>query len=126
LNFEKIPNYSGATRLGSAGEGEWTATIDADQSHLPGLAYLAYKLAYIPAMVLTVVLLLRKRIDGRIALLFAPLLGLWPVVAITFPDTRFKLAAEVILVPGLIVGVLACWTARRNGSPVGGGVRFSE
>ena len=109
LNTERIPNYSTATAMDSDG----TAIKLASVSVLVGLPYLLYKLAYLPLFVWTAIGLVRKRLDVRYWLLFAPMIGLWPVVVLTAPDTRFKMNAEVLVLPAMVAVAWQLWQSAR-------------
>jgi hypothetical protein len=114
LGPEKYPNYTSDSRVVSPrSDVEWTAQLT-PVSILPGLALLLYRLIYLPAMLASWVALYRKQIDRALVLLYAPLLGLWPVVALTFPDTRFKISAEALTLPVLVAACLALWRMRRK------------
>jgi 4-amino-4-deoxy-L-arabinose transferase-like glycosyltransferase len=106
FNLEKIPNYTSASEIEKPLNGEgWEARLG--PIHItPSLAYLLYKLAYLPVFILGIVTVLRRKLDRGFALLYGPMLGLWPVVALTFPDTRFKICAEAIVLPVLVAVVL--------------------
>lgn len=98
FNLEKIPNYTTLSFMEDRALIVHLAPIDV----LPGLAYFLYKLAYLPLFIYSVILIFRRNIDRLYALLYAPLLGLWPVVALTFPDTRFKINAEILALPAMV------------------------
>lgn len=107
FNLEKIPNYTSATQVlsdqGTSGCSAELAPIRA----APNLAYVLYKIFYLPVFIFGLILFLRRRIPVEQAVLFAPMFGLWPVVALTFPDTRFKICAEVIATPALLTMLVA-------------------
>jgi hypothetical protein len=102
LGVEKIPNYTTASFM-EADDG--LAHLDRPRL-LPGLLYAGYRLIYLPAFLLAVGALWMRILDRRIGLLFMPLLGLWPVIALGYPDTRFRLSAEVIVWPALLLAWL--------------------
>lgn len=101
FNFEKIPSSSGAAWLDPA---DGTVHIGRGGS-LTSLAYLLYKIIYIPLFVLALAGLARRRVPCEFRLLLAPLAGLWPLAVLAFPDTRFKIAAEVLLCPLLLAAL---------------------
>jgi hypothetical protein len=106
FNLEKVPNYTSPSLLSADGQTAHLAAIDV----LPSLAYVLYKLIYLPLLLLAMLLLFLGRIESRMWLLFGPLLGLWPVLALTFPDTRFKIDAELLAWPAMVVAWL--WLRR--------------
>ncbi len=109
VNLEKIPNYTSHTWAEKASGKPLIAHLGS-VNVTPGLAYLLYKLLYLPVFIVSIAAVLRKRIDSRYGLLYAPLLGLWLVVVLTFPDTRFKINAEVLVLPAMIA---TCRTWRK-------------
>ncbi len=108
FNLEKIPNYTSASRLAADGQTAHLAGVDV----LPGLAYALYKLIYLPLLLLTLVLFLTRRLETRLILFIGPLLGLWPVLALAFPDTRFKIDAELLALPAMVAAWM--WLRRRR------------
>lgn len=113
FNLEKIPNYTSASELENTGSAEGGLARLGPIHIKPSLAYLLYKLAYVPLFVLGLIALARNKLDRRLALVCGPMLGLWPVVALTFPDTRFKISAEVIVLP-VLVAVVMRWSRREE------------
>ncbi len=105
FNLEKIPNYSTRSTLHDKTEKLWIAHLDRHMNLMPSVAYLLYKIFYLPVFLLSGIALAYKKIDSRYILLYSPLFGLWPLVVLTFPDTRFKICAEVIVVPALIAAL---------------------
>ena len=85
-------------------------------SVLIGLPYLLYKLAYLPLFMWTAVGLIRRRLDVRYWLLFAPMFGLWPIIVLNAPDTRFKMNAEVLVLPAMVA---VAWHLWRHARPFG-------
>lgn len=98
FNLEKIPNFTQSATLTSAD----TITFG-PVSLAYGLVYMAYKIIYLPLLMLGLYGLWRGDIEKKYGLFLAPLLGLWPVVVLTFPDTRFKVVAEILAIPFLWV-----------------------
>jgi len=109
FNLEKIPNYTSPTYMEADGRVARLARI----SIVPGLAYVIYKLFYLPPFLFSLISIMRKKIQSGYALLCAPLLGLWPVVVLAFPDTRFKSNAEMVVLPAILA---AYWVWRRGES----------
>lgn len=108
FNLEKIPNYTSPSLLQPDGQTALLAPIDV----LPGLVYMLYRLFTLPLFVAVLVLMGMRRLERHVYLLIAPLLGLWPVVALTFPDTRFKIDADLLTLPAM-VAVWMYWRGRR-------------
>lgn len=114
FNLEKIPNYTSATQVSSdQGTAGWNAEL-APIRAAPNLAYVLYKIVYLPVFIFGLMLFFRRRIPIEQAVLFAPMFGLWPVVALTFPDTRFKICAEIIATPALVAVLVASVRKRRT------------
>lgn len=115
LSIEKLPNYTTDASVVEAADGRhWIALLGPIQV-LPGLAYAIYHLAYLPAFLASLIAILSKKVGSSIVVLFGPLIGLWPVVALTFPDTRFRLAAEAFSVPAIVGACVILWRLRREG-----------
>lgn len=108
FNLEKIPNYTSLSLLAPDGQTALLAPIDV----LPGLAYALYKLLYLPLLAATLVFIATRRLERHLYVLIAPLLGLWPVVALTFPDTRFKIDAELLALPAMMAAWMT-WRSKR-------------
>jgi hypothetical protein len=106
FNLEKVPNYSTHSTLYAKTETYWTAHLERHINVVPSLCYLLYKLVYLPVFLLSAIALAYRKIDLHFTLLYTPLLGLWPIMVLTFPDTRFKISAEVLLVPALVAACL--------------------
>ena len=102
FNFEKIPNLSSNTRLINQTGNILTISIE-PVNHVPALLYTLMKLIYLPAFLISLYLYIRRRhwTDPTIVFL-APLLFLWPVCVLTFPDTRFKIVGEVMAVAFIV------------------------
>lgn len=102
LNFEKIPRLvAPGTHLGKDGKTIHTGGIEV----LPSLLYVMYKLFYLPLFINALVLLFRRKLSLHEAVFFVPYVALWPVVVLLFPDTRFKLCAEVMAIIPMMRGV---------------------
>ena len=109
FNFEIIPNYTSQAYL----EGEVNRiVIEGRIGLLTGLTYIIYKFLYLPLFLWSVVVLFQKKIDVRLWLFYLPYLALWPIVALTFPDTRFKIVAEVCVWIPMIATVQWRWFLR--------------
>jgi hypothetical protein len=108
FNVEKIPNYA----FGAYLRGDSDTIVLGPHSNLSGaVAYMMYKLAYLPFFVLAMVWWAQRRLEPSLAVFFAPYLALWPVLVMTYPDTRYKLIAEVI---ACIPITAAAWEAWRG------------
>jgi hypothetical protein len=119
LSPEKLPNYTTDSRIVSQGSlTDWTAHLT-PVDVVPGLAYMVFRMVYLPGLLASVVAVYRKTLDRRYALLYGPLLGLWPILALTFPDTRFKLSAEALTLPIVVAAACALWRTRRSIRPEG-------
>jgi len=95
VNFEKIPRLSApGTYLDTDGQTIHTGTIVV----LPSLFYVVYKIFYIPLFLGALFLLFCRKLGLKEALLFVPYFALWPIVVLLFPDTRFKICAEIMAV----------------------------
>jgi len=95
LNFEKIPRFTAPdTYLGSDGKTIHVSGIVI----LPALMYVMYKLFYIPLFAGALLLLFCRKLSLKEAVFFVPYFALWPVVILLFPDTRFKICAEIMAV----------------------------
>lgn len=102
FNFEKIPNLSANTRIIHQEGARLEIATDPIRS-VPSLVYSLYKLFYIPAFFLSIFFWIKRRgWRDRVTLFLVPLLVLWPVVVLTFPDTRFKIIAEVLAVAFIV------------------------
>lgn len=100
FNFEKIPNLSSNTMVLSATNDQLVLRVTPIR-YFEMLPYLLYKLLYVPAFFFALLALaaLRDRKLFSFTLLLVPLLALWPIVVLTFPDTRFKIVGEMMAVP---------------------------
>ncbi len=105
FTLEKTPNFTALTTLDVEHQTVHLGKID----HKPGVAYLLYRLVYMPYFLLALWLLWSGRLDRRFVLLAIPLLVIWPITAMTFPDTRFKMNAELMMLPA----VVAAWKTGR-------------
>jgi len=104
FNIEKIPNFAAPeTYLSRDGSSIAVGSIVI----IPALAYVTYKLFYIPLFIAAIGLVLLKRISFRYAIFFIPYLALWPLVVVMFPDTRFKISAEIMAIIPIVYG-LSC------------------
>lgn len=102
LNFEKVPNLSSNTRMIAQTDNTLTLSIEPIK-HLPSLLYTLMKLLYIPAFIISLFLWIRRKDWTDKTLIFlVPLLALWPICVLTFPDTRFKIVGEVIAVAFIV------------------------
>lgn len=98
LNFEKVPNLSSNTRVIAQTDKTLTLSLDPIH-HLPNLLYTLMKLIYLPAFIISLFLWIRQKAWTDPSLVFlVPLMALWPICVLTFPDTRFKIVGEVIAV----------------------------
>jgi hypothetical protein len=112
LNFEKIPNLS-ANSVVLRQEGGMMEVSTVSIRSLPSLLYSLYKIIYIPAFILALFFWISRRLWRDPAGLFLiPLLALWPIVVLTFPDTRFKIVAEVVAV--LFIGSIFMRTSKET------------
>ncbi|HPA47759.1 MAG TPA: hypothetical protein PLG59_11530 [bacterium] len=109
FNFEIIPNYTSRAYLEG---GENRIVVESRIGLLTGLAYMIYKFAYLPLFLWSIIVLLQKKIDLRMGLFYLPYLALWPIVVLTFPDTRFKIVAEVCVLIPMIAVVQYRWFSR--------------
>ncbi|MBP7005629.1 hypothetical protein KBB27_00700 [Patescibacteria group bacterium] len=100
FNFEKIPNLSSNTMALSATSDQLVLRVSPIR-YFEMLPYLVYKFFYVPAFLIALFALgiLRERKLFIHALLLVPLFALWPIVVLTFPDTRFKIVGEMMAVP---------------------------
>ena len=95
VNFEKIPRLlAPGTYLDTDGKTIHTNNIVI----LPSLFYIIYKIFYNPLFFCTILLLFFRKLSLKEAIFFVPYLALWPIVVLLFPDTRFKLCAEVMAI----------------------------
>ena len=80
------------------------------------VAYLLYKIVYVPLFILAPALLLvgRRWRETEWWLLLMPLVAVWPLAVITFPDTRFKIVPEMLLVPWIFVMCREGWRLLRR------------
>lgn len=97
-NAEKIPNLSAnAVLLEEIGD-YFVVKSDRIRS-VPSLLYSLYKVVYLPLFIIALFFWMQRRTRRDPAILFlVPLIALWPVVVLTFPDTRFKIVGEVVAV----------------------------
>lgn len=95
LNVEKIPRFA-APETYIEGDGK-TVHVGGIVI-LPALLYVVYKLLYIPLFVGALLLLFGRKLSLKEAVFFVPYFALWPVVVLLFPDTRFKICAEIMAV----------------------------
>lgn len=121
FNLEKIPNLTSETRLVDVRESTLTITTG-PINHLPGMLYTLYKLVYLPLFFIALVLFLLKRTWRDPSLVFlAPMVALWPIALLTFPDTRFKIVAEAIACAFIAQQLASAWptlkTLARQGRP---------
>jgi hypothetical protein len=103
FGIEKIPNYSGGAVLNAQGD----QLILSEIGLWHNLPYLLYRLLFVPALVTGLAMMVRGYPPHYVWLFFAPLLALWFPSILTFPDTRFRLAAEILA----IVGIVHCFKA---------------
>jgi hypothetical protein len=102
LNLEKIPNYPKQSKIIAQTDTYWVIHAERQIALTPGVAYMLYKLIYLPLFLLSGFALVYRKIPAPYLLLYGPYLGLWPVLVLTFPDTRFKISAEILVIPALI------------------------
>lgn len=97
FNLEIIPNYTSSAYF----DGETdTIIVQSRINMLTSLAYVMYKFLYLPLFVISMAFLWKGRIDKLLIAFYMPYVALWPVVVLAFPDTRFKIVAEVcVLIP---------------------------
>jgi len=102
FNITKIPAYTTYTSLDEKNN----VIIIRETSTLTSLVYSLYKLAYMPVFIILLgwVFWLRKRWE---LLYLLPHIALWPIVVLTFPDTRFKIVAEAIAVIPMFIMIEA-------------------
>ncbi len=97
VNFEKIPQLSANSRILQVSTGRLEIATDT-MRYAPSLLYTMYKIFYIPAFILALFFWVRRRAwRSTIILTGVPMVILWPILILTFPDTRFKIVAEVVL-----------------------------
>jgi hypothetical protein len=115
FNFEKVPNLSSNTALVSFDPPLLTVRTSPIR-YLPMVAYLLYKIVYVPLFILALALLLmgRRWRETEWWLLLMPLIAVWPLAVITFPDTRFKIVPEMLLVPWIFVMGREAWRLLRR------------
>ncbi len=102
LNFEKVPNLSSNTRMIAQTDNTLTLSIEPIK-HLPSLLYTLMKLLYIPAFIISLFLWIRRKdLTDQTLIFLVPLIALWPICVLTFPDTRFKIVGEVIAVAFIV------------------------
>lgn len=104
FNFEKIPNYNVSASYGNSGKTINISKIDS-VNLLPNLFYMIYKYLYIPLFCYSLFSLFQGIVFRGFFIFLGPMLGLWPVVVLTFPDTRFKISAEVFLVSFIAIAI---------------------
>lgn len=96
LSLEKLPHLTSATRLVDANNGTLTIQYQTP-NQIAGMLYLVYKLLYLPVFLLGLVLWAAGSSKRTASIIFlAPMLALWPIAVLTFPDTRFKIVAEAV------------------------------
>lgn len=108
FNVEKIPRF---TSPGTHIEGDSGIIRAGPLIVLPGLLYALYKLVYLPLFMGALVLLARGRLPVREAVFLVPYFALWPVAVLLFPDTRFKLCAEVLALIPMMRSARLFWAA---------------
>ncbi|MFH1744023.1 MAG: hypothetical protein ABIH23_33885 [bacterium] len=92
FNVEIIPNFTVSAHVDGNSD---TIVIQTRINLLTSLSYVIYKLAYLPLFIISIVMLCKGRMDRHLLVFYMPYLALWPIVVLTFPDTRFKIVAEV-------------------------------
>ncbi len=112
LNFEKIPRFT-APDTYIAGDGK-TAHLGAIVI-LPAMMYLLYKLLYVPLFAGSLLLLFCRKLSLKEAVFFVPYFALWPVVMLLFPDTRFKICAEIMAVIPMMQSLRYFFRRRHDG-----------
>jgi hypothetical protein len=102
LNVEKIPRFAAPeTYIDGDGKTVHVGGIVV----LPALLYVVYKLLYIPLFVGALLLLFGRKLSLKEGVFFVPYFALWPVVVLLFPDTRFKICAEIMAVIPMMRGL---------------------
>jgi hypothetical protein len=115
FNFEKVPNLASNTELVSYDRPFLTVKTSPIR-YLPMVAYLVYKIVYVPLFIVALAVFLgtRRRRTPEWWVLLMPLVAIWPVAAITFPDTRFKIVPEMLLVPWIFLMCRDGWRLLRE------------
>lgn len=113
LNLTKIP---AAPVHGSLDPSYTSVSRLTTQPSGPFLMYTLYKLVYLPIFVWGLVKTLsaswKDRQKAGILTALVPMLILWPIVALTFPDTRFKALEEGLAVLMMAWALKAWWESR--------------
>ncbi len=109
VGIEKIPNYSSAVNLDIKTQTIHLTRLDVRQ----GLAYMFYRLVCLAAVGFW---LLHGRFQTRLPawLVWAGWVGLWPIVALTFPDTRFRLSLETLVSVWVVCALYEFWKRRQD------------
>jgi len=116
FNLEKIPNYTAIAEWDSSTR---SLIVRSDIQIPYSLAYALYKIVYLPLFVASLITFVRKR-KWEWAPFYLPYFVLWPIVILTFPDTRYKMAAEVLsILPMMLFLEEAVRDWRRSRSPAG-------
>jgi len=118
FNVEIVPNYTCHAYFDSEKD---MIILESKINFLTNLAYVIYKICYLPLFILSIFFLFNGRIDRLLVVFYMPYLALWPIVALTFPDTRFKIVAEVCVLVPMMYSV--CYWRRRLGQNAAGAGR---
>lgn len=106
LSLEKVPNYTAWARFDPS---QPAVLIERDIDVVFSLPYVVYRAFLVPGIVLAVVQYARRQLDPLVFAFAIPYVAMIPMVCLTFPDTRFKLAAEAL------VAVPACFAYLESG-----------
>ena len=116
FSLDKLPNYTVDAAITSPpSDTNWEVQIGEINPYF-SLANIAYRLFYIAGLIAAAIALQRKRLPAKWVVFFAPLLALWPVLVLTFPDSRFKLSAEALVVPLIVAAAVLLFVPSRVGS----------
>jgi hypothetical protein len=116
FNIEKIPNFPAPdTYLSHDGTTMYMGDIRVTTS----LPYVIYKIMYLPLFIAALYFMIAGKMSLKYSVFIIPYVALWPVVAIMFPDTRFKIVAEsMAVIPMMRSLQYFVYLKKRDGSEV--------
>mgnify|MGYP001592008877 FL=1 len=108
VGFEKIPHYSVPVVLRSDTQTVHLLPLSFQQP----LFYMLYRIACLGFIAWA--LLRRAPAVFPHWLIWSGWVGLWPIMVLTFPDTRFRLPLETLMAMGVVCFVYGFWQQRRG------------
>ncbi len=109
IGLEKIPNYSGNIYLEIATRRVHLPEIDVRQ----GLGYMLYRVVCL-GVIAWWLIGGRWKTPLEVWIVWSGWIGLWPIMILTFPDTRFHLVLETLLSAWIVCILYGFWRQRQD------------